>query len=128
MKLNPEQLIKARGLSGLTQLEVAERSGLSRTSLASYEASISSPRKPTIYRLAQELGVTAEFLCERDNGDEIVVEALDLETCDFKGSEGAMEAIHADMERRGITSVKEWVQDAVQAGLDKYEKQKAPKN
>lgn len=70
MKLNPERLIEARGLAGISQRELAERCGVSKTSIVNYETAHLSPRKTTVYRVARALDVSVEFLCSSDKDRE----------------------------------------------------------
>ena len=63
-----EKLIRQRELCGMTQQSLADAAGISRRSVASYEASGVIPRRSTIRRIAKVLGVSSEYL----SCDEIV--------------------------------------------------------
>lgn len=64
MKLDPQALVLQRALAKMTQKELAAASSLSLTSVSQFEAGKLSPRKTTIYRLAQALGIEASTLCK----------------------------------------------------------------
>ena len=60
-----DNLIKAwRDHFGLTQAELAERAGMKQAALARLETSKSTPRRPTIDRLAAAMGIDPEQLME----------------------------------------------------------------
>lgn len=61
--LNPSALVRARMLRGLSQMELALRSGLSRTQLYKLErGEVQNPTVGTVHSLAQELKVPASYL------------------------------------------------------------------
>jgi len=62
MKLNPEMAILAREFQGLTQSELAERSGLTQSRIARIEAGVSADLgDEEVLRLSQALGFRKEF-------------------------------------------------------------------
>jgi len=57
-----EALITVRRARGMTQVELAERAGVTQAALSRYEADLRSPDDEVVAALAQALGVTPEFL------------------------------------------------------------------
>lgn len=61
----PGRLRKARDLRGLSQADLAERSGLPATSISHFEAGSRKPSFDNLRRLADTLEVTADYLLGR---------------------------------------------------------------
>lgn len=57
-----EAIHTARLAAGLTQVELAERAGITQAALSRYENDLRAPDQPTVARLAAELGVTSQVL------------------------------------------------------------------
>ena len=67
--LTPEQIRGARAMLGLTQAELAERAGISKTGLNNIESGSSDPKSSTltaIQRVLEEAG--AQFISEDGGG------------------------------------------------------------
>lgn len=60
------RIIKARSLSGMTQNELADKSGIAAPQISRYETGRSVPRPEILAKLASTLGVTFESLCYGD--------------------------------------------------------------
>lgn len=65
MSLIGERLREARIRRGLTQAEVAEKLGVTRSVIARYESGINDPPSENISKLAEILGVSADYLLGR---------------------------------------------------------------
>lgn len=65
MSLIGERLREARVKRGLTQAEVAERLGVTRSVIARYESGINDPPSENISKMAEILGVSADYLLGR---------------------------------------------------------------
>ena len=63
------RLREVRLFRGLSQKTLAERAGISQTQLSKIERNVSAPRYSTIYRLADALGVTPEWLLGLEDYD-----------------------------------------------------------
>lgn len=61
--IDPEKFLKAREFLGLSQYELARRSGLSRSFVSDIEHSRRRPRALAARALADVLGVMTEDLC-----------------------------------------------------------------
>ncbi len=61
-----DRVRKAREFSGLKQLDLAERVGMARTSLARIEQGKSEPRRTTLIAIAFATGVSLDWL---ENGE-----------------------------------------------------------
>ena len=60
-----EKILRQRELKKMTQQALADAAGISRRSVAAYEASGVIPRRSTIRKLAEVLGVSFDYLfCE----------------------------------------------------------------
>ena len=66
-----EKIRKIRTDKGMTQQELADKAGITKRAVASYESEGRRPHPTTLKRIAQALGVTSEFL--RDDSLEIFV-------------------------------------------------------
>lgn len=62
-----ERLKKLRKLHGLTQVQVAERLGLSKAVISSYEVSSRHPSYDILIKMATLYGVTTDYLLGLDN-------------------------------------------------------------
>lgn len=63
--INGDSLIKAwREHFGMTQKELAEKTGIKQPTLARMEKSDSTPRKSSLAKLADAMGITVEQLIE----------------------------------------------------------------
>lgn len=62
MERFPEKLRKARKNAGLNQTQLAVRVGVTQRSLTDYECGRAVPRKNTMRKLAEAVGVTVEYL------------------------------------------------------------------
>jgi transcriptional regulator with XRE-family HTH domain len=63
------RLREVRLFRGLSQQTLAERAGISQPQLSKIERNVSAPRYSTIYRLADALGVTPEWLLGLEDYD-----------------------------------------------------------
>lgn len=61
---NPEQLVRIRKKRGLSQRDLAEKSGLARIGIARYEQGLAEPRMDSIQAIARELGVEPKVFFE----------------------------------------------------------------
>ena len=66
-----EKIRKIRQEKGMTQQELADRAGITKRTVASYESEGRKPHPATLRRIAQVLGVTSEFL--KDDSLEIFI-------------------------------------------------------
>lgn len=66
-----ETLIALRKSWQLTQVELAEKLGLSRATIAYFEASARNPKIDTIYKLADFFGVSPEIFVIKKEAKEI---------------------------------------------------------
>lgn len=57
-----ERIAAARKAAGVTQLQLAEKIGKTKSSIANYESGFREPDSETIYAIAQVLGVTPQSL------------------------------------------------------------------
>lgn len=69
MERFPQKLKEARTQANMNQEELGEKVGVSRRSITAYEIGASIPRKSTIRKLAQALGVTIEYLTNDETDD-----------------------------------------------------------
>lgn len=72
-----EKLRSLRKAKGLTQLQVAERIGVSKAMVSAYETSAKAPSLDVILRLARLYGVTVDFLISVETHKFIDVTGLD---------------------------------------------------
>lgn len=63
IQIDPEKFLRARKFLGLSQYELARRSGLSRSFISDIEHSRRQPRALAARALADALGVVVEDLC-----------------------------------------------------------------
>jgi transcriptional regulator with XRE-family HTH domain len=71
---NPGSLIRsARRSAGLSQVELARRSGTTQSAIARLERGSGNPRVATLDRLLRECGVRLELAARRPNVDETLV-------------------------------------------------------
>ncbi len=63
-----ERLKAAREAAGLTQVQAADRSGVSRTNISGFEAEVKTPTLGTLYKLAAAYGVN---VCDLLPGGEL---------------------------------------------------------
>ncbi len=70
----PDRIRKARQHAGLDQHELAARTGISRNAISSYENGTTTPRGPQLRALADECGVSYEWLTtgRTDGGEDIM--------------------------------------------------------
>ena len=72
VKTNIRQiLIECRKEHGLTQTDVGNLVGKSKTAVASWEQGLSLPDVPTLYRLAKYYRKTLEYMCGLEKEDNI---------------------------------------------------------
>ena len=57
-----EKVKHSREVRGLTQQQLADAIGTSQRTIASYEAGVSMPRATTLFKLAEALGVSTDYL------------------------------------------------------------------
>ena len=62
-----ERLVALRKARKITQEELAEKIGVSRTSICKYEGNLVEPRLITLICLASVLGVSIDYLAKGDN-------------------------------------------------------------
>ena len=67
---------KARLQSGLTQVQVAEKLGVSQAQYARWESGGRNPKDDTLEKLAEIFGVRTDTLKGRDDGFEEIVNLL----------------------------------------------------
>jgi transcriptional regulator with XRE-family HTH domain len=67
MAISPDLLRRARMACGLSQVEAAERAGISRATLQNAEVGKWSPRADTLVRLARLYGVSIDSLFTHDS-------------------------------------------------------------
>ena len=90
-----EKLRNARTALNLSQIELAERAGITERSIYSYEQTGVLPRMPVLKRLAEELNVTVTYLVDEDETDRQKNMDQELFLANVKnkhGSKGAREA------------------------------------
>jgi len=93
----PERLKKSRGLRGLDQATLAEKSGLPPSSISHFESGRRKPSFENLRRLANALAVTTDFLLGRA-GDPEAYTKTDPLYRDFKNLSSAdRELAHAFM-------------------------------
>ncbi|MBS5180860.1 MAG: helix-turn-helix transcriptional regulator [Streptococcus salivarius] len=71
-----DNIKKARLKSGLTQVQVAERLGVSQAQYARWENGGRNPKDDTLEKMAEIFGVGTDTLKGRDDGLEEIVELL----------------------------------------------------
>lgn len=69
MNTTGEKIKKCRERCGLTQAALAEQAGLSKRTVTKYEMDSVTPRGQNLYRLAEVLGVSAEYLSNSEIDD-----------------------------------------------------------
>lgn len=74
------RLLHARSVAGITQRELAERTGISTVQLSRYESGKSKPRPPVLMKVAKALAVNHEWLGGSDahDSDEIHLHEVEL--------------------------------------------------
>ena len=90
-----EKLRNARTALNLSQIELAERAGITERSIYSYEQTGTLPRTPVLKRLAEALNVTVTYLMDEDETDQrknIDQELFLANVRNEYGSKGAREA------------------------------------
>lgn len=90
-----EKLINARAALNLSQVELAERAGISERSIYSYEQTGALPRTAVLKRLAEALHVTVTYLIDEEETDTTKNIDQELFIANVKnefGSRGAREA------------------------------------
>jgi transcriptional regulator with XRE-family HTH domain len=65
----PDRLRKAREVSGLSQTQLGEATGLSRRSIAGYEGGEREPRRHHLIAWALATGVSLDWLCPRQDSN-----------------------------------------------------------
>lgn len=95
MSMLPQKLQEARLAAHMSQTELAEKTGITRRSIFSYENGTSVPRPGILRKLAEALGVTELYLthddCDDPNEGRAREENIRMARERF-GSKGAMEA------------------------------------
>jgi repressor LexA len=61
-----KNLVVVRNQKGLTQQELADQVGVTRTTIANYESGLRDPSTPIVRKIAEVLGVTTDFLLETE--------------------------------------------------------------
>ena len=90
-----DKLRNARTSLNLSQIELAERAGITERSIYSYEQTGTLPRTPVLKRLAQALNVTVTYLMDEDETNRqknINQELFIVNAKNEYGSRGAREA------------------------------------
>jgi len=90
-----EKLRNARTALNLSQIELAERAGITERSIYNYEQTGTLPRTPVIKRLAETLNVTVTYLMDEGETDQQKNIDQELFIANVKneyGSKGAREA------------------------------------
>lgn len=64
MKFSPQRLIEARSRKGISQQELADISGVHKTSIGKMESGQSNPRTVNLHKLAKALAVQVDFFYE----------------------------------------------------------------
>ena len=87
-----ERLKKLRKDTGLTQVDVASKLGISQQAYASWERGIKKPTQDNLVKIAQVLNVTVDYLV--GNSDEEIMnnKLEDIEILFRKNSEGLTDA------------------------------------
>ncbi len=67
----PDKLFDARMAAGLNQAELAEKVGVSRRSIFTYEKGLSYPHRKVLQKLSDALGVTVFYLTHDDCTDPV---------------------------------------------------------
>ncbi|HCA34404.1 MAG TPA: XRE family transcriptional regulator, partial [Lachnospiraceae bacterium] len=75
MKSFKDKIRECRGKLGLSQKELAERSGIGYRTITSYESGQRFPQPAQLYKLAKALGVSTDYL--RDDSIEDPAYGLD---------------------------------------------------
>ncbi|MCL2461020.1 MAG: helix-turn-helix domain-containing protein [Defluviitaleaceae bacterium] len=90
-----EKLRNARNALNLSQIELAERAGITERSIYSYEQTGALPRTPVLKKLAEELNVTVTYFLDENESDRqknIDQELFIANVRNEHGSRGAREA------------------------------------
>ena len=90
-----EKLLNARNALNLSQIELAERAGITERSIYSYEQTGTLPRTAVLKRLAEALNVTVAYLMDEDETDihkNIDQELFIANVKNEHGAKGAREA------------------------------------
>ena len=105
----PNRLKKARELRGLSQAEVAARSGMQVSAVSHFETGGRKPSFDNLRRLAQALDVTTDYLIGRvdevggtANADRLYRNIQQLQTSDREFIEGWIKSKAAHAKQRKI--------------------------
>lgn len=79
MKSFNEKVKEHRGILGLSQKQLAEKSGIGYRTITSYESGERFPQPAQLYKLAKALGVSTEYL----KNDEIIDPAYGLDRMEY---------------------------------------------
>lgn len=79
MKSFNEKVKEHRGILGLSQKQLAEKSGIGYRTITSYESGERFPQPAQLYKLAKALGVSTEYLKD----DEIIDPAYGLDRMEY---------------------------------------------
>ncbi|MEJ5030016.1 helix-turn-helix domain-containing protein [Comamonas sp. MYb69] len=71
-----QRLIRARAIAGLTQSELAARSGISAAQISRYETGVNEPRPYAKYRLAGALGIKGDWSIDPDVSKDVPIELV----------------------------------------------------
>lgn len=82
--LIPERLLQLREQKKLTQGELAVLAGTTHATISRYEKGEFEPSALTLYRLAEALGTTIDYLTGRSNDVTASVQESDLSEDEFK--------------------------------------------
>ncbi len=66
MEIFQKRFLKAKELSGLRWIDIANRSGLDKASISQYKNGLHIPEPEALYRLSVVLGVSMEWLTGAD--------------------------------------------------------------
>lgn len=102
-----ERLKKLRKDAGLTQVDVADKLGISQPAYASWERGVKRPTQDNLVKIAQVLNVTVDYLV--GNSDEEIMnnKLEDIEILFRKNSEGLTDAEKTVFRQELIAFMKE---------------------
>lgn len=83
-----ERLKKLRKDAGLTQVDVAEKLGISQPAYASWERGVKKPTQENLVKIAQVLNVSIDYLVGNSNEEIMNNKLEDIEILFRKNSEG----------------------------------------